>query len=299
MINVRYVIFFYILFFLLENNLNAMMYDEIEECNDEVLIKKQNPFLINFTDFPQELIINISYFLEPRDLLSLRRTTKVLKNLIDSKYWLHKKINIISKSSFPMVNEIKSIPFSNICLSFEKWDEASIKELLFFKQVTHLQLKGLESWDFSTTKLFNPSLYDYFSSFLTTLINFASYSISRNEIFSKPSLFLNVTFLDLSNSKIGDFGVTSFVSHFKKLNILNISDNNIGKNLIGEVNAISKISTLTSLNIRKNHFSNQSAEQLANLTNLTFLDISLNPISDKFTINKIKQLPKLNELIIN
>ena len=124
--------------------------------------------------------------------------------------------------------------------------------------MTHLRLEGLQSWDFSTGELFNPSLCSCFFSCITSIANCAFRALFRMDLSYTPAIFLNVTSLDLSDSIIGDYGVKCFVSHFKNLKVLDISSNNIGYNAIGEIDIIFNNKNLTSLNIRKNHFSNHS-----------------------------------------
>lgn len=249
-----------------------------------------------FRKIPKEIIKKIFFSFQKNNVLDIRRTSKEFKNIIDVCYWDHYKINIATKSSFPAIQDIRNIPFASIVFSFEKWRQKDIEELLLFKKITTLHFKGMPDWNFSTNELFNPMPCAYMISYILSILNVPICLITGVDLCTPP-IFKSVTSLDLSNNIIGDYGVICFISKFKKLKFLNISNNDIGRNIISEVNVLAEMNTLVSLNISKNNFNNETISYIDRLKNLTYLDISYNPISEYVIIKRLSSLPKLTHFI--
>lgn len=294
------------------SQLEAMHRDgEVDEYNHKNCItqqatpfKNKAPALKNdnltfiFAEAPEEIVNEIFSYLKSNEVLLLRETSKKLKDIVDRSYWKNHVISINNRSSSPAIQDVKDIPCSHVSLAFNRWEEKDIEQLLDYKHATHLRLVGLNSWNFSAAELFNPYLVASCMSCILSIINIPLFSIFGVEL-GLPTIFLSVTSLDLSKSNIGDYGVISFVSHFKKLQILNISHNDIGRNIIGEANAIANLHSLTSLNISRNHFSSETVRPIAKLKNLTSLDISYNYIGDNSAIKQLSLFPKEEKFIYN
>ncbi len=286
----NFSIIFILMYVLLVFESKSMIEDEIYKFPNQSSVRKN---VFDFSTIPRELTKEIFYSLQGNELLNLRRTSKGLKNIIDADYWDLHKVNITAKSSFPAIQDIKNTPFTSIVLSFEKWRQKDIETLLFFKKIQTVHLGGLYSWDFSTGELFNPMPCAYLASCILSILNAPIRFLAGVDLCSPPT-WENLTSLDLSHSQIGDYGVICFVSKFKKLKILNISNNDIGRNIMGEAKAIANIKTLTSLNVSKNYFNNETISYIDELKNLTDLDISYNLVDDYVIIKRLISLPNLN-----
>ncbi len=271
----------------------SMIEDENNKFPNQHSVRKN---VFDFTKIPREVVKEIFCSFQVNDFLNLRRTSKILKNIIDADYCNLHKINITTKSSFPAIQDIKNIPFTSIVLSFEKWQQKDIEGLLYFKHLTTLHMKGIHSWDFSIGELFNPMPCAYITSCILSILNLPICFITGVDLCTPP-IFESLTSLDLSNNNAGDYSVICFVSKFKKLKILNISNNDIGRNIMGEAEAIANMKTLVSLNISKNSFNNETISYLDQLKNLNYLNISSNPISDYVMIKRLSSLPKLTHFI--
>lgn len=251
----------------------------------------------NFTNFPTDLIKEVSVFLAPNDILNLRQTCKALKQATDSYYWQDKKVHIKGEFSSPLIQDIKNILLHNVVLSINKWEQKDIRRLFYFKSINYLYLEGINDWNFSTAELFNSSPCSLFTSYCASISNYIFSSIFGMELMQQPSLFLTVASLEIPDSKIGDYGVICFISKFQNLRHLNISNNDIGQNVIGEVDAIAVMENLTSLDISKNYFTSKSVALINKLKNLTYLNISNNKIYDEVIIRRLSRLPKVKEFI--
>ena len=289
------------------SQLKAMKQNEFDACNNKhcitqqarsskkkALALKNDNLTFIFAEAPEDILNEILIYLKSNETLLLRQTSKKLKDIVDRGYWKTHAISINSRSSSPAIQDVQDIPCSHVSLGFNKWEEKDIEQLLSFKHPTHLRLVGLGSCDFSTAELFNPYPFAFCVSGILSIVN----RIFGMEL-GIPVLFSNLTSLDLSNSSIGDCGVTSFISQFKKLQTLNMSNNNIGRNIKGEANAIAKLHTLISLNISSNNFSSETIKPIAQLTNLTALDVSNNFVDDNRELKKLSLLPKLKNFTKN
>lgn len=287
---------FLLFFLILISASKAMNQDDLDELHhtpsmkrkatpfDTKTVSRRESLPINFINLSEDMLNEIVNYLTSKEVLLLRVTSQQLKKRMDEDFWANRPLIIKSKSSAPAVQEIQDLPCHTVSLFFEKWEKKDLEPLLSFKYVTHLHLKGLQSWDFSINDLFNFSA-SYLCSYLNSLIGI-----------EKP-LYSNVTFLDLSGSRIGDYGVTSFVSQFKKLKTLNLSKNDIGDGTAGVAKALGNLTTLISLDISYNEFSDVTLQELTQLKNLTSLDVSYNCISNGGIIKKLHQdLPQLTHL---
>lgn len=275
------------------NHKNCIIQQARPSNNKESALKNDQLSFI-FGEAPKDILNEIFKYLKSNELLRLREISKNLKNIVDRDYWKTHVININNRSSSPVIESIKDIPCSDVSLGFNRWEEKDMEQLLSFKHATHLRLVGLGSCNFSTAELFNPFPVALCVSGVLSLVN----AIFGMEL-GTPELFSNLKSLDLSNSNIGDYGVIAFVSQFRKLQTLNISNNSIGHNISGEANAIANLHTLTSLNISGNSFSSETIKPISQLTNLTVLDISNNFVEDKRVVKTLSLLPKLKNFTKN
>lgn len=298
----------FLLFFLLgTSNLNAMNQEGLDEnYHNHTVKQKARPYKKNkmrisnrnlsgksadFISLPEDIKKEILSYLKSNDFLLLRATSKYLKVEIDQNYWKNRSLTLRTNSSSPAIQEIKDIPCHAVSLRFKKWENKDFEHLFSFKHTTQLQLKDLHSRDFSTNEVFNPSLMFSFCSYLKSFIDYEDPS---------EVLFKNLTSLDLSGSQISSYGVKSFVSRFKNLKILKINKNDIGNKTEDDAKILATLTTLTSLDISYNEFSDESLKELSQLKNLTFLDVSHNYILNDRNIRALKQgLPNLTQFINN
>lgn len=294
---------FLLFFLILISDANAMKQDDLDEYHytpfvkqkaisfdNETSVSRIEILPIGLMDLPEEMVNEIFInYLKQNEFLLLRATSKKLKERIDEDFWENHTLTIRTKSSSPVLQEILDIPCHTVSLFCHKWENKDFEHLLSFKHVTHLQLSGLQSWDFSTNEAFTPS---WTSSLCTYFKSFIDYEDPSE------SLFTNLTSLDLSGSKIGSYGVTCFLSKFKNLQILNLSKNDIGNEKEDDAKALANSTTLTSLDISHNEFSDAAIKEITQLKTLTSLNISYNFISGNNAIRELKQaLPKLAQLI--